>query len=73
MTAYQSLAYALGDDRPVYGLALSWIFSEPWNVLSMDLIAARYTAIIRERQPHGPYHLLGWSNGGYRSGCGTPA
>lgn len=64
VTAYQSLAYALGDDRPVYGLALSWIFSEPWNVLSMDLIAARYTAIIRERQPHGPYHLLGWSNGG---------
>jgi thioesterase domain-containing protein len=62
--AYQSLAYALGENRPVYGLALSWIFAEPWNVLSMDLIAARYTAIIRERQPDGPYHLLGWSNGG---------
>ncbi|MBS0151277.1 MAG: amino acid adenylation domain-containing protein [Nitrospira sp.] len=64
VSAYQSLAYALGEDRPVYGLALSWIFSEPWNVLSMDRIAARYTAIIRERQPDGPYHLLGWSNGG---------
>lgn len=64
VSAYQSLAYALGEDRPVYGLALSWIFSEPWNVLSMDLIAARYAAIIRERQPDGPYHLLGWSNGG---------
>ncbi len=64
VAAYQSLAYALGEDRPVYGLALSWIFSEPWNVLSMDLIAARYVAIIREQQPDGPYHLLGWSNGG---------
>ncbi|CUS39189.1 Putative Multi-domain non-ribosomal peptide synthetase (fragment) [Candidatus Nitrospira nitrificans] len=64
VSAYQSLAHALGNDRPVYGLALSWIFSEPWNVLSMDLIAARYAAIIRERQPDGPYHLLGWSNGG---------
>lgn len=64
VSAYQPLAYALGEDRPVYGLTLSWIFSEPWNALSMDLIAARYTAIIRERQPDGPYHLLGWSNGG---------
>ena len=64
VSAYQSLAYALGEDRPVYGLALSWIFSELWNVLSMDRIAARYTTIIRERQPDGPYHLLGWSNGG---------
>ncbi|MDF0668421.1 MAG: amino acid adenylation domain-containing protein [Nitrospira sp.] len=64
VSAYQSLAYALGEDRPVYGLPLSWIFSEPWSALSMDLIAARYVAIIRERQPEGPYHLLGWSNGG---------
>jgi amino acid adenylation domain-containing protein len=64
VTAYQSLAYALGADRPVYGLALSWIFSEPWNALSIDRIAARYTTIIRDRQPDGPYHLLGWSNGG---------
>ncbi len=64
VAAYQSLAYALGEDRPVYGLALSWIFSESWDALSMDRIAARYIAIIRERQPEGPYHLLGWSNGG---------
>jgi len=62
--AYQSLAYALGEDRPVYGLTLSWIFAESWEALSMDMIAARYTAIIRKRQPGGPYHLLGWSNGG---------
>jgi len=64
VSAYQSLAYALEEDRPVYGLALSWIFSEPWNALSIDGIAARFTAIILERQPVGPYHLLGWSNGG---------
>lgn len=64
VSAYQSLVHALGNDRPVYGLALGWIFSEPWTALSMDLITARYAAIIRERQPDGPYHLLGWSNGG---------
>lgn len=64
VSAYQSLAYALGEDRPVYGLALSWIFAEPWNALSLDLVGARYCALIRERQPEGPYHLLGWSNGG---------
>ncbi|MBX3328846.1 MAG: amino acid adenylation domain-containing protein [Nitrospira sp.] len=64
VSAYQSLAYALGEDRPVYGLTLSWIFSEPWDALSMDRIAARFTVMIRERQPDRPYHLLGWSNGG---------
>ena len=64
VSAYQSLAHSLDEERPVYGLALSWIFSEPWNALSMDVIAARYVTIIRERQPDGPYHLLGWSNGG---------
>lgn len=62
--AYQSLAFSLGEDRPVYGVALSWIFAEPWTALSMDRIAARFIALIRERQPEGPYHLLGWSNGG---------
>lgn len=30
----------------------------------MDRIAEHFTAIIREKQPEGPYHLLGWSNGG---------
>jgi len=64
VAAYQSVAYALGKERPVYGLPLSWIFSEPWKRLSMDLIAARYAVIIRDRQKHGPYLLLGWSNGG---------
>jgi len=64
VSAYQPFAYALGEERPVYGLTLSWIFSEPWTRLSMDLIAGRFTALVRERQPSGPYHLLGWSNGG---------
>ncbi|MGQ0554675.1 MAG: amino acid adenylation domain-containing protein [Nitrospiraceae bacterium] len=62
--AYQSVAYALGQERPVYGLPLSWIFSEPWNRLSTGLIAARYAVIIQDRQKDGPYLLLGWSNGG---------
>jgi amino acid adenylation domain-containing protein len=64
VAAYQSVGHALGQERPVYGLPLSWIFSEPWNRLSMDLIAARYAVIIRDRQKDGPYLLLGWSNGG---------
>ncbi len=64
VSAYQSLAYALGEEWTVYGLELSWVFSEPWHALSMDRIAARFTAMICERQPDGPYYLLGWSNGG---------
>ena len=32
---------------------------------SIEEMAGAYTAIIRERQPHGPYHLLGFSFGGF--------
>lgn len=62
--AYQSLAYSLGEQQPVYALALSRIFSTAWKELSVEKIAEDYARIILECQSDGPYHLLGWSNGG---------
>ena len=62
--AYQPLALALGGNQPVYGISLNRIFSMNWKDVSIATLAADMAASIRDRQPEGPYHLLGWSNGG---------
>jgi thioesterase domain-containing protein len=62
--AYRPLALSLEDGRPLYGLSLSHLFALSWQEVSMSRLAERHAALIRERQPRGPYHLLGWSNGG---------
>ncbi len=61
---YRPLAVSLKNDRPVLGLSLSHIFSDTWQNLSIEAIAERQVRLIRERQPKGPYYLVGWSNGG---------
>lgn len=61
---YRSLGVSLKDDRPVFGLSLSHIFSDTWQNLSIEAIAERHVRLMRERQPKGPYYLVGWSNGG---------
>lgn len=62
--AYRPLALSLEEGRPVYGLTLSHLFGMRWQDVSIPKLAERQAAIIRARQPSGPYHLLGWSNGG---------
>ncbi|MDN3358473.1 non-ribosomal peptide synthetase [Actinomadura sp. DC4] len=59
---YRGLADLL-PGRPVYGLQARGLTAgaPPGSVEEM---AADYTARIREIQPTGPYHLLGWSFGG---------
>ncbi|GII06945.1 hypothetical protein Ppa06_07430 [Planomonospora parontospora subsp. parontospora] len=47
-------------DRPIYGLQAR---HDPLPS-SLRELAADYVARIREVQPEGPYHLLGWSTGG---------
>lgn len=53
------------DDRPVYALQARSLAraAEPAND-SIEAMAADYIVQIRRIQPHGPYHLLGWSLGG---------
>ncbi|GAB0102659.1 hypothetical protein JMUB6875_16280 [Nocardia sp. JMUB6875] len=60
---YLGLADALPPGRPIYGLQAPDLSGEP-HARSIADFADRYVAEIRRRQPHGPYHLLGWSFGG---------
>ncbi|RIK56547.1 MAG: non-ribosomal peptide synthetase, partial [Nitrospira sp.] len=62
--AYRPLARSLEEGRPVYGLSLGHLFSLRWQDLSIPKLAEQQAALIRDCRPHGPYHLVGWSNGG---------
>ncbi|MFD3745106.1 amino acid adenylation domain-containing protein [Nocardia sp. NPDC058633] len=61
---YRTLDRYLSDDRPIYGLQAPQIGGEIPGPTSIEQMAARYFDEIRAVQPHGPYHLLGWSLGG---------
>ncbi|WP_367127668.1 amino acid adenylation domain-containing protein [Saccharothrix sp. HUAS TT1] len=63
--SYAGLLRHLGPDRPVYALQ-SRGMDAPGGALPGTVadVADEYLARIREVQPHGPYHLLGWSFGG---------
>ncbi|AYF77614.1 amino acid adenylation domain-containing protein [Nocardia yunnanensis] len=60
---YLGLADALAPGRPIYGLQAPDLSGEP-HARGIADFAERYVAEIRRIQPHGPYHLLGWSFGG---------
>ncbi|GAC56445.1 putative non-ribosomal peptide synthetase [Gordonia hirsuta DSM 44140 = NBRC 16056] len=51
-------------DRPIYGIQDPYVVTGEPQVLDAEQLAARYVSEIRQVQPHGPYHLLGWSIGG---------
>ncbi len=68
---YRELAHRLQVDMPVYGLfsqteidLLEWPVDRPLPPVSIDGLADAYLQIIRAQQPHGPYHLGGYSIGG---------
>jgi thioesterase domain-containing protein/acyl carrier protein len=60
IVTFGALARAIDPDQPVYGLR------SPANTLveSIEQTASSYIAAIRERDPHGPYLLGGYSAGG---------
>jgi amino acid adenylation domain-containing protein len=62
---FQELALALPDDRPVIGMHLPFRYlpgTQPCP--SIAQMAAGYLALIRRRQPRGPYHVAGLCFGG---------
>ncbi|MGW4741691.1 amino acid adenylation domain-containing protein [Nocardia xishanensis] len=61
---YRTLDRYLFDGRPIYGLQAPQIGGEVPGPTSIEEMARRYFEEIRTVQPHGPYHLLGWSLGG---------
>ncbi|MFT3661300.1 MAG: amino acid adenylation domain-containing protein [Gordonia sp. (in: high G+C Gram-positive bacteria)] len=52
------------SDRPVFALQEPSVVAGEPAATSIRQLAERYVAEIREIQPDGPYHLLGWSMGG---------
>ncbi|WP_447971455.1 amino acid adenylation domain-containing protein [Nitrospira sp. M1] len=62
--AYQPLAKSLGVEQPVYGITLNQMFSLSRQEVAVENIAREHVRLIQERQPEGPYNVIGWSNGG---------
>ncbi|MCP2339575.1 amino acid adenylation domain-containing protein [Actinomadura rupiterrae] len=60
---YMQFQAHLPADRPVYGLQ-SRVFTGAEPAADVAAMAADYAELIRTVQPHGPYHLAGWSLGG---------
>ena len=60
---YSGLLAQLPADRPVYGLQAPHVRGGDDDI-SIEQAARNYVAHLRSVQPHGPYHLLGWSLGG---------
>lgn len=61
---YTGLSRFIDSARPLYALQSRGLDGNPELPGSIEAIAADYVAQIRRLQPHGPYHLLGWSMGG---------
>ncbi|MFF1402156.1 amino acid adenylation domain-containing protein [Streptomyces sp. NPDC058294] len=64
---FAELAAHLDAGRPVYALQSDGVAAEPgaWDrPADVPSLAALYVERLRQVQPHGPYHLLGWSFGG---------
>ncbi|PBC41070.1 non-ribosomal peptide synthetase [Rhodococcus sp. ACPA4] len=61
---YGGLAQYVDPARPLYGLQSPILTDPEFRAEMIEDFAARYVAEIRRVQPHGPYHLLGWSIGG---------
>ncbi|WP_093802153.1 non-ribosomal peptide synthetase [Streptomyces sp. Wb2n-11] len=62
--AYGGLLPHLDPDQPVYGLQTPNLDGAAAFPDSLEAMAAVYVAELRSVQPHGPYHLFGWSFGG---------
>lgn len=59
-----SLIVALRTIRPIHGIQARGLDQEDEPLTSVEAMAADYVAEIRRVQPHGPYHLGGFSFGG---------
>ncbi|WP_052061455.1 non-ribosomal peptide synthetase [Rhodococcoides fascians] len=61
--AFGGLAPYVDSTRPMYGLQSPILAGDPMPA-SIEEWASTFVDRIREIQPSGPYHLLGWSMGG---------
>ncbi|MGX9378451.1 non-ribosomal peptide synthase/polyketide synthase [Pseudomonas sp. JQ36] len=61
---YEPLARRLSGQRQVLAIQSRMLLDPAFNDTSLQEMASDYLAQIRQKQPQGPYHLLGWSLGG---------
>ena len=59
------LARLLGPDQPVYGIRAEETEGGELPTGAIEALASRYAREIRGLQPEGPYHLAGYSAGGW--------
>ncbi|MEU3375144.1 alpha/beta fold hydrolase, partial [Streptomyces sp. NPDC006660] len=62
--SYAGLLREISAEHPVYALQARGMGGDEELPRRLEDMAADYVARIREVQPSGPYHLLGWSFGG---------
>jgi amino acid adenylation domain-containing protein len=61
---YSDLAKCLGNDQPFYGLQCQSFIAQEDDFETITEIAKRYIDLILKKNPHGPFHIGGWSLGG---------
>ncbi|HYK62131.1 MAG TPA: amino acid adenylation domain-containing protein, partial [Bryobacteraceae bacterium] len=61
LLVFRNLTRRLEPDQPMYAFA-KLDRDREWT--SLEELAANYVKDLREFQPQGPYHLIGWSFGG---------
>jgi acyl transferase domain-containing protein/thioesterase domain-containing protein len=61
---FENLASHLGPDQPVFALQPPGLDGKHTFLTRLEDIAAHYLKEIKSVQPHGPYHLAGYSFGG---------
>ncbi|MFC8142798.1 amino acid adenylation domain-containing protein [Streptomyces paradoxus] len=61
---FAGLARHINPGRPLYGLQSRGLIPGQDLAGSLAEVVAEHIALIRATQPHGPYHLLGYSMGG---------
>ncbi|HUB44654.1 MAG TPA: amino acid adenylation domain-containing protein, partial [Acetobacteraceae bacterium] len=61
---YFALARALGAQRPLFALQAQGLEDDTPPASDLAAMLDSYLTEIRKAQPHGPYHLAGWSFGG---------
>lgn len=62
--SYGRLLTKISPDHPVYALQMPGFAAGSRPIDTMDELVEHFVQLIRNVQPRGPYHLLGWSFGG---------
>ncbi|OUR91726.1 hypothetical protein A9Q81_17430 [Gammaproteobacteria bacterium 42_54_T18] len=61
---YNNLAKSLAGQYSVWGIQSRMLINPQWSDSSLEQMATDYVECMRQKQPKGPYRLLGWSLGG---------